>query len=106
LLRAGEVTRLPASGVPLGLFEESVYEELPFVMEKGDILVFASDGATDAMDPDGKAFDETSFMNALRRHGSEHAAQLANRLYQEICEFTRSADVHDDITILALRRSA
>ncbi len=29
-----------------------------------------------------------------------------NSLYQEICEFTRFGDVHDDITILALRRSA
>jgi sigma-B regulation protein RsbU (phosphoserine phosphatase) len=106
LLRAGEVTRLPASGVPLGLFEGSVYEELPFMMEKGDILILASDGATDAMDPDGRVFDETRFMEVLLRHGSEHAAQLANRLYQAICEFTRNADVHDDITILALRRSA
>jgi serine phosphatase RsbU (regulator of sigma subunit) len=106
LLRAGEVTRLRASGVPLGLIEDSVYEDFPFVMEKGDALILASDGATDAMDPEGRAFDEECFMDALRRHGAERASQLASSLYREICEFTSHADVYDDITILALRRSA
>jgi sigma-B regulation protein RsbU (phosphoserine phosphatase) len=106
LLRAGEVVRLPVAGVPLGLFEESSYDDFPFRIEKGDLLVLASDGATDAGDPEGRMFDAPRFIESIRRHADEDAAQLTKSLYGAICEFTRAAEVQDDITILALKRSA
>jgi serine phosphatase RsbU (regulator of sigma subunit) len=106
LVRRGEVTRLEVSGVPLGLIEGTFYDELPFRLEKGDLLVLASDGVTDAMDPAGKMYDERRFIESIRHHASEDARQFTQSLYQAICEFTQSADVHDDITILALRRTA
>jgi serine phosphatase RsbU (regulator of sigma subunit) len=106
LVRGGEVTRLEVSGVPLGLMEDLRYDEFPFKLERGDVLVLASDGATDAVDPEGRMYDERRFADCIRRHASEEAAPLARNLYREICEFTHDADVHDDITILALRKSA
>jgi serine phosphatase RsbU (regulator of sigma subunit) len=106
LVRRGEVTRLQLSGVPLGLLEGTLYDELPFQLEEGDLLVLASDGATDAVDPAGKMYEEHRFIESIRRHASEGTKQFTQSLYQAICEFTRSADVHDDITILALRRTA
>ncbi len=106
LVHAGEVTRLQVSGIPLGLVEDSIYEEHPVQIERGDLLIFASDGTTDAMDPDGQMYDEGRFVDCIRRHSSEDTGSLAKNLYREICEFTHNADVHDDITILALRRSA
>jgi serine phosphatase RsbU (regulator of sigma subunit) len=106
LVRAGEVKQLQAAGVPLGLLEESTYEELPVQIEKGDLLIFVSDGAADAMDPEGSMYGEQRLIDALRKHSSDRAAQVATGLYRSICEFTHNADVNDDITILALRRSA
>jgi serine phosphatase RsbU (regulator of sigma subunit) len=106
LVCRGEVTRLRVSGVPLGLLEGTFYDEFPFQLEKGDLLVLASDGATDAMNPSGKMYDEHRFIESIRRHASEGARQFTQSLYQAICEFTQSADVNDDITILALRRTA
>jgi serine phosphatase RsbU (regulator of sigma subunit) len=105
LLRKGEVTRLPAAGVPLGLLEESSYEEYRFQMGKGDLMVLASDGVTDATDPDGSMYDECRFIESIRRLSSGDASSLAQDLYRGICEFTHNADVHDDITILTLRKS-
>jgi len=106
LMRAGEVTRLPVPGVPLGLLEEASYDDYSFSMGKGDLLVLASDGVTDAADPDGGMYDELRFMESIRRHSAEEALQFTKSLYQEICEFTHSGDVRDDITIVALRRCA
>jgi serine phosphatase RsbU (regulator of sigma subunit) len=106
LLRRGKVSRLEASGVPLGLLEEASYDEVYFRIEKGDLLVLASDGATDATDPEDRMYDEPRFAESIQRHASENAAQLMKSLYEEIREFTHSADVHDDITILALKRGA
>jgi serine phosphatase RsbU (regulator of sigma subunit) len=106
LLRAGEVTRLEVSGVPLGLIEEASYDELLLQMAKGDLLVLASDGATDATDPDGRMYDESRLIESIRRHASENAGQLTKNLYQDIRAFTHEADVHDDITILALKKNS
>jgi sigma-B regulation protein RsbU (phosphoserine phosphatase) len=106
LLRGGEVLRLEASGVPLGLLEEASYGEVYFHMEKGDLLVLASDGATDATDPEDRMYDEPRFVESIQQHASEDAAQVTKSLYEAIREFTHDADVHDDITILALKRSA
>jgi len=106
LVRAGEVTRLPAAGVPLGLLAESSYDEMPFRMEKGDLLVLASDGVTDATDPGGRMYEEDRFVEAIRRHTGEGVASLAKELFQDISRFTANGKVQDDITILALSRSA
>jgi len=105
LLRGGDLMRLEASGVPLGLFEGTLYEEIPFRLEKGDLLVMASDGATDATDPGGQMYEDSRFAGAILRHASEDASLCAKNLHREICDFTHNAEVHDDITILALKRS-
>jgi serine phosphatase RsbU (regulator of sigma subunit) len=104
LFHDGDVVRLQASGVPLGLLEETNYDELSFQMAPGDLLVLASDGATDATDPQGRMYDESRFVESIRRHSGEDPAQLTRNLYREICDFSHEADVQDDITILALKR--
>lgn len=105
LLRGGEIARIRASGVPLGLIGDSVYEELPLQIETGDLLILASDGATDAVNPEGDMYEEWRFADSIRRHAATNAGVLAGSLYRDICDFTRDAEVHDDITILVLRRS-
>ncbi len=106
LLRGRNVERLSVSGVPLGLLEETVYDELSFQLAQGDLLVLASDGALDATDPEGRMYDEFRFIESIRRHASEDAGPLASGLYRDIRDFTQDADVGDDITLLALKRSA
>ncbi len=106
LVRGGKVARLCVSGVPLGLIEGTTYDQLPFTMEVGDLLVLASDGVSDAMNVRGDMYEEHRFIESLRQHAAEGAAQFAGSVYQAICEFTLDAEVHDDITILVVRRTA
>jgi serine phosphatase RsbU (regulator of sigma subunit) len=106
LVRNGEVSRIPIAGVPLGLLEGSTYDETEFRMEKGDILVLASDGVADAMNLQGEMYDETSFTEAIRGHSAENISDFVRSLYRSLSKFTGNAEVHDDITILALRRLA
>src|SRR5205085_7012476 len=44
LVRGGEPTFLDVVGVPLGLFQDSKYEETSLQLISGDVLVFYSDG--------------------------------------------------------------
>jgi sigma-B regulation protein RsbU (phosphoserine phosphatase) len=104
LVRAGEVSQLKAPGVPLGLLQDSAYDAHTFRLETGDTLILTSDGALDAMDADEGIYDPERFLESIRRHCSRDIAGFVSGLYADIIEFTGSAEVYDDITILALRK--
>ena len=74
-------------------------------MEKGDLLVLASDGIADAVNLKGEMYDETRFVESIRRHSAQNISDFVGSLYRSLSDFTQNAEVHDDITILALRRS-
>jgi serine phosphatase RsbU (regulator of sigma subunit) len=57
------------------------------------------------MDPDGQMYEEHRLIASICRHAAQDPATFAKELYRDICAFTQNGDVHDDITILALRRS-
>jgi sigma-B regulation protein RsbU (phosphoserine phosphatase) len=104
VVRDGSIIRLSAAGVPLGLMEETEYDELEFRLDPGNVLILASDGVTDAMNPAGQMYDEARFQASLAAHANEPIAQCVKNLYRNITEFTQNAEVHDDITILGIRR--
>lgn len=104
LVRKGEITPLTVTGVPLGLFEESSYDELEFQLGPDDLLILASDGVTDALNSEEEMYEEVRFLESVKLHAAEPVSQCVRSLYEEIRHFAGNADVHDDITILALHR--
>jgi sigma-B regulation protein RsbU (phosphoserine phosphatase) len=104
LVKGGCVTRVEVSGIPLGLMEGVTYDEVPLIIEKGDMLVITSDGTTDALNPEGEMYDTDRFAEAIQLHSPEEMSRLVKNLYQGISRFASNADVSDDVTILALRR--
>lgn len=104
LLHEGGLTRLKLPGVPLGLLEENVYDELTFQLDPGDTLILASDGVFDALNRRGDFFDLDRFMDSIRKHGSKETPELLRHLHSDIRQFIGNAEISDDITILGLRR--
>ena len=104
LVRNGRVTQLEAPGVPLGLLQEAIYDDHPFRMEKGDTLILASDGATDAMDAEQHVYDLERLLQSMCRNCGPDVVRCVKGIYSDIMEFTGSAELNDDITIVALRK--
>jgi sigma-B regulation protein RsbU (phosphoserine phosphatase) len=105
LVQKGELCKISLPGVPLGLMDDARYDQVPLRLEKGDTLLLASDGATDVMNPEGEMYDPHRLEDSIRRHCGEDTAQFVRSLQAEITGFTESAELNDDITIVALRRS-
>ncbi len=103
-VRNGQVSQLEAPGVPLGLLQEAVYDSYAFRLEKGDTLILASDGATDAVDSEQRIYDLERLVASMRRHCGLDVAQYVKGIYSDIVEFAGNAELADDITIVALRR--
>ena len=100
---------VPAGGVALALMEDAAnyFEDKVLDLAAGDTVVLYTDGVTDARDPNGKFF-------GLERLKSlaEQAAQLASarevveRIVAEVRAYQDTAEQHDDITVVALKRKS
>jgi serine phosphatase RsbU (regulator of sigma subunit) len=104
LVCSGGIIRLKACGTPLGLLEGSSYQEIEFQLAPGDTLLLASDGTTDAFDPEGNLYDQ-KFAESIGRHSAEELDEFVRSLHSELRDFAGSAELSDDITIVALRRN-
>jgi len=104
LVRGNAVTRLKLPGVPLGLLEDVHYAAIPFHLEPGDTLILASDGMTDALDTEGNFYDIDRFTDSIQRRSGQDVAGLLKGVCSDLLQFVGSAEVSDDITLIALRR--
>jgi phosphoserine phosphatase RsbU/P len=105
LVRAGETTELQVSGVPLGLFAESEYEEITVDLLPGDVVVFASDGILESEDSEQQEFGAER-LHALLAGASvdETALTIADRILSATDEYSGAESTpHDDRTLIVLR---
>ena len=106
LVRGGRTLQLPATGRPLGLFVDAVYEEAHVPLEPGDLLLVYSDGVTDAQSPAGPFFDEGGIRAALEGHHDQPAHEIARLICDAAERFEqRSPDPTDDKTVVVVRVS-
>ena len=103
LLRGGRCEQLNLVGFPLGIFDDVTYEEWSVILDPGDILVFHSDGLSEAPDPQGCQFGVPRLSNLIEAHAGLSAGELADRLLGEVQEFTRGAPLQDDRTLLVMK---
>jgi anti-sigma regulatory factor (Ser/Thr protein kinase) len=91
--------------MPLGLMPGMVYEEREAFIGPGDNVLLYSDGLVEAHDPSGAMYGFPRLRADLQSDlaGSELIDELLDRLH----EFTGQGwEQEDDITLVALRRSA
>ena len=99
---SGAVERLPAGGMPVGLFDDPRMKVRRAEMGEGDILFLYTDGVTEAEDAEGREFGEERLQNLLA--DGDSAGLLIARVEDAVRFFSRGKPQFDDITCLALRR--
>jgi sigma-B regulation protein RsbU (phosphoserine phosphatase) len=103
LVRAsGEVHRLEATAMVLGLFDRWDCETGEVSLEPGDTLVAFSDGVTEATSDDGEEYGEARLIEVLRSKRCQAVASLHEDLVAEVTHFS-GHEQEDDITVVAVR---
>jgi len=102
----GRFERLHATGVALGMFEGSTYEQAVTPLDSGDLLVLYSDGITEAEDPEGRPLEEAGLELLIERHVLAPPAELGARVIAGVEAHAREPRFADDLTILVLRRQS
>lgn len=100
--RAGWVDVRGQMGTLLGLFDDIDVAEDRVGLGPGDMVVFVTDGITEARNADGEEFGEECMLDVLLRHTQADAEQLADALIDGMVEFAERP-FHDDVAILVVK---
>jgi serine phosphatase RsbU (regulator of sigma subunit) len=91
--------------MPLGLMPGMGYEEKEIMLEKGESVLFYSEGLVEAHDPKGEMFGFPRPRALVAEHGEQRP--LGYSLLDELYSFVGEGwEQEDDITLLTLERSA
>jgi len=103
LFHGGRCEKIRLTGFPLGIFEETGYEERSFILDPGDIAVFHSDGISDAQSKDGKFFGHEALAKLIVDSQHLPADGIADRILEEADSFAGGAHPSDDRTLVVLK---
>lgn len=98
-----EVKFLKGEGPPLGIWEEAEYPETRAAVAPGDVLVFYSDGLTEAEDAQQEQLGEKGLEKVLLASACESAASIVEALRTRASEHGDDAWFQDDFTCVVVR---
>jgi sigma-B regulation protein RsbU (phosphoserine phosphatase) len=104
LTSALDVSSIPVVGFPLGMFAVAEYDELQLPLAPGDLVVFFSDGITDAVNSRGEQYGEERLQTMLNQHptASSNAQQAVDAIREAVMTHQSGTPHFDDETIIAL----
>lgn len=99
----GQVSFLPRGGRALGWFHENPLRPVELALEPGDLIVYYTDGLTDAENADGENFGEARLADAITESAQQSAAQILNYIAHEVETFCGDVPAFDDLTLCVVR---
>jgi len=101
--RTGEVVRMNSSCPPLGMFARATCEVGESELTPGDVIVFYTDGLTEAEDPAGEQFGLERLLALVRGNSELSAERIMKNVFDSAVDFHGEAGFDDDVTILVVK---
>ena len=98
----GIKTHLDPTGPAVGVYPDLEFKTRTMNLERQDMLLVYTDGATDARNKAGDAFTKKRLQNLLV-NSSLSAEELINMIKTQINDHILNENQFDDITLMALR---
>lgn len=102
--QSGELICLEEIQGPLvGTFEDMEFKQQSIDMDVGDMVVFYTDGVTEALNIRDEFYDDDRLKDLLEKNEFETAKDMTNTIFRSVLRFIGRADQFDDITILSFQ---
>jgi len=98
----GEIERLDATSMPVGLVPETSFILKYCDLMSGDRIVLYTDGVTEAQNAAGDFFGRARLRDAVRRGLSAGCVELHQIIQNAILDFTAGAEQADDLTLVVV----
>jgi sigma-B regulation protein RsbU (phosphoserine phosphatase) len=101
--KTGTLTRMNSSCPPIGISPEEICELGSADLVTGDVLVFYTDGVTEAQNQLGEEFGTERLSAVVRRGSSMSAEDLMIDIFSNAANFCSEVGFNDDVTILVVK---
>jgi phosphoserine phosphatase RsbU/P len=99
----GAIKILEAKGIALGVMDDIVLEEVEVDLSSDDIIVFYTDGVTEAINKQEEQFGQPRLAELILKNRHLSANALVDKIKNDIMDFTRGEPQFDDFTLFALK---
>jgi sigma-B regulation protein RsbU (phosphoserine phosphatase) len=96
------IRHLDKGGILLGAIEKTEYREERVYLEPGDVVLFFTDGLTEAEDVYGEPFGEEKLIEEARPLVGRPSSEIVKSLHQAVYKFS-AGHLGDDFTLLVLK---
>ena len=103
LYKDGRCGKIELTGFPLGIFEETSYDEWSVTLDPGDIVIFHSDGIAETMNSEGQFFGTERLRKLVETHHELTATEMSDLILREVDWFAQNAPLSDDRTLVVLK---
>ena len=101
---SGEMERLEAGGLPLGIMTDARYGCGSTSLAAGDLLLIFTDGLVEAEDAKEQEFGEPRMLGILGGVSGKSATEVLKQIMASVDAFVGLERQHDDITCMVVRR--
>lgn len=97
-VKTGQIMPLNTEGFFVGVFKDSTFEEKEVFLEKGDRILFYTDGIIEAKNSNHEEFGEMRLRKMYREGGSTDISHLIENIKNAVVYFTQE-NIEDDIAM-------
>jgi sigma-B regulation protein RsbU (phosphoserine phosphatase) len=107
-VRAHEPPRvLQPDGIALGLdngelFDKAITEDR-IQLQRDDVLIFYTDGVTEAMNEQSREFEEARLVELAAMLEGKNSQEILQTIVEAVRRFVGQAKSHDDYTVVVLK---
>lgn len=105
LIRNGKVEQLEVNGTVVGLFPKVPYTESHLPMLPGDLIIFYTDGVSEAEDAYEEMYGEDRLADLVLRNAHLPSSEILQKIADAVEQWTYDPAHRDDMTLLIVRRS-
>lgn len=99
----GNIEKIDAGGLPIGLERDAKYERKTTKLFPGDAVMLYTDGIIEARNPSGEEYQEERLQEIFTRNARNSSADILRAIRTDIEDFVGSAKQHDDQTLIVMK---
>jgi sigma-B regulation protein RsbU (phosphoserine phosphatase) len=100
----GALEPLMATGIALGVVVPAEFEQKKLALAPGDVVLFYSDGVTEAINATEAQFGEERLAALLHAHRAAPVEAIADTIEKAVAEFVEGKGQYDDFTLVLVKR--
>jgi serine phosphatase RsbU (regulator of sigma subunit) len=99
----GETIFMPTGGRAVGWFPDLPVEAVQLELDPGDVIVYYTDGLTEAENPQSDYYGEERLAQALSQVADQSASEILQHILGSVETFCDGAPPFDDLTMIVVR---